>query len=641
MRRLLWPPRNMNPLDGEAVTFLRRMHRAAVGSIFALGVIVLICKFIGVGLLPPFFHGLAQITAPIAVALIFATVSLWSWQAPHIKGRRLSAQACGAVVAFIGFASLVKLVLGWGGEAFRTPVALISSQGMDLPAPPMAANVAVSFILAGGALVCLDARSLRKHCPAEWIALAGAFLPFASLVGYIYGVTSVTGPFSPRTMVPPIAISLLVLCGAILSARPERGWTALLDRKGLAGLTLVPAGISVLLVIGWFTEAIGRFGILGQDEKTAFLVTCTTLVFGLLVSRNLKALRQMDESRQWTEKQLRRDEEHLRLALEAARVGTWEWDLETDKVWVSDEVNDFFGRPRGAFDAPVEGFMNLVHPDDREMVERQISRSIEGADDTYQCEYRIVLPGDTVRYLAERGNVLYDDTGKAVRMAGTTMDITERKLLERELIDASNREQRRLGHDLHDDLGQWLTGIHLESRALSLSLKTKSEPDAARAEKIVSWASEALQRTRMLVRGMAPSAIETGGLTDALRDLAANAEKIFRIRCHCICDDSLVVTNPDVALQIYRIAQEALSNAMRHSEASEVLLRFGAGEDGRIRLVIKDNGKGLPQPFPKHSGMGLRIMRYRAGLIGAHVDFRPGTEGGTEIVCNLSPRSDQ
>ncbi len=632
----------MNPLDGEAVAFLRKMHRVAVASVFALSAVVLIGECIGVDFLLLFFPGVGRTTAPTAIALLFAAVSLWLWKVPQHRKRRRLGQVCGAVVAAVGGWAMVKLVFDWGIGAILTPVAGIPLQGMDLPVHPMAFNSAISVTLAGCALTCLDACPRRKHCPAEWLALAAAFLPFASLVGSIYGVKAATGPFSPRTMVPLTAISLLALSGAILSAMPERGWIALFNRKGpdsVVGRTILPAGISVLVVIGWLAKLSERFGILGYDEETAFLVTCAALAFGLIVSKNMKALRQMDESRQWAERRLCRSEEHLRLALEAAHVGTWEWDLETNQIWHSDELNDFFGRHRGSTSGLVEPFMNLIHPDDREMVERQIKRSIERADDRYLCEFRVLWPDGTVRYLAERGNVMYDKSGKAVRMAGTTMDITERKMLERELIDASNREQRRLGHDLHDDLSQWLTGIHLESRALSMSLKSKSESDAARAEKIVSWASEALQRTRMLVRGMAPSAIETGGLTDALRDLASNAEKMFRIRCQCICDDSVAISNPDLALHLYRIAQEALSNAIRHSEATEVLLRLEASTDGRANLVIRDNGKGLPNPLPKDSGMGLRIMRYRAGLIGATVDFHPDPDGGTEIVCSISPRS--
>ena len=632
----------MNILDGEAVSFLRRVHRAAVGSVFALGVVTLTGKCAGVDLVALLFPGLGRTTAPATIALLLAAVSLWLWQAPQNKGRRFSAQVCGAIVASIGVWALITILLDWGYGAIVAPFAVIPAQDVELPVYPMAFSAAISVTLAGCALFCLDSCYRRKHCPAEWLALAAAFLPFASLVGHMYGVKAVAGPFSPRTMAPLTSISLFVLCGAIFSARPDRGWIALFNRKGpdgVVGRTLLPAGIFVLLVLGWLTEAGKRFGTLGHDEEAAFLVTCAALAFGFLISKNMRALREMDESRQWAETQLRRSEEHLRLALEAARIGTWDWDLETDNVWHSDEINDFFGRPRGSSSGLVECFMNLVHPDDRELVDRQIKRSIKRADDTYYCEFRIIWPDGTIRYLAERGNVMYDDSGKAVRMAGTTMDITERKLLERELIDASSREQRRLGHDLHDDLSQWLTGIHLESRALSISLKPKSESDAARAEKIVRWASEALQRTRMLVRGMAPSAIETGGLTDALRDLAANAEKMFRIRCLCTCDDTVEITNPDIALQIYRIAQEALSNAIRHSEATEVLLRFEPDEDGRARLVVKDNGKGLPRPLPASSGLGLRIMRYRAGLIGATVDFQPVPDGGTEIVCSISPRS--
>lgn len=215
-------------------------------------------------------------------------------------------------------------------------------------------------------------------------------------------------------------------------------------------------------------------------------------------------------------------------------------------------------------------------------------------------------------------------------------DITERKLLERKVIETSNREQRRLGQDLHDDLGQWLTATHLEARALSMFLKPITDAGAARADKLVCWMGEALQRTRMLARGMAPAVIETGGLSAALEELAANTGQMFRGRCQYTCDETVNVRNPEAALQLYRIAQEAISNALRHGDASEVSIYLEAMDDGRGRLMIRDNGKGVPYPLPKTLGLGLRIMQYRAELLGANVDIAPSHGGGTEVACTFS-----
>ncbi|MHA3770435.1 PAS domain-containing sensor histidine kinase [Verrucomicrobiota bacterium sgz303538] len=215
-------------------------------------------------------------------------------------------------------------------------------------------------------------------------------------------------------------------------------------------------------------------------------------------------------------------------------------------------------------------------------------------------------------------------------------DITERKLLERKVIETSNREQRRLGQDLHDDLGQWLTATHLEARALSMFLKPITDAGAARADKLVCWMGEALQRTRMLARGMAPAVIETGGLSAALEELASNTGLMFRGRCQYTCDETVNVRNPEAALQLYRIAQEAISNALRHGDASEVSIYLEAMDNGRGRLMIRDNGKGVPYPLPKTLGLGLRIMQYRAELLGANVDIAPSHGGGTEVACTFS-----
>jgi PAS domain S-box-containing protein len=337
-----------------------------------------------------------------------------------------------------------------------------------------------------------------------------------------------------------------------------------------------------------------------------------------------------------TEASFQRNEEHLRMAMNGARVGTWEWDMRTNVVKWSDSISDIFGLPPGMFDGRYETYLGLIHPGDREALKARLGYALDNPGEPYRSEHRIIWADGSVHWLSARGNVIRDENGRPIRMAGTTMDITERKTLERELIEAANREQRRLGQDLHDDLGQWLTGIHLEARALSMKLKPKSEADAAHAEKIGSWAGEALDRTRLLVRGMAPAVIEAEGLTAALREIAANTERMSHIRCHCTCDDSLIIHDTEASLQLYRIAQEAISNALRHSQATEVQVNLISESDGRVCLSIRDNGRGTPYPPPRTSGMGLRIMQFRAGLLGGHVDIRPAEGGGTEVVCRFS-----
>jgi signal transduction histidine kinase len=213
-------------------------------------------------------------------------------------------------------------------------------------------------------------------------------------------------------------------------------------------------------------------------------------------------------------------------------------------------------------------------------------------------------------------------------------DQTERKRLEAEVIEISSREQRRIGQDLHDDLCQCLAGTEFSASALAKDLEAKSSPDAARALKIAESMRQSLGRARILARGLAPAVIEAEGLAGALRELAANSAEMFHIRCHYEGPENVQVRGNAEGLHLYRIAQEAISNAVRHGRASEVCLRLQS-RDGHTLMQIQDNGIGIPQPLPLTPGMGLGTMRYRAEMVGGILDIRPGAEGGTEILCKF------
>jgi PAS domain S-box-containing protein len=213
-------------------------------------------------------------------------------------------------------------------------------------------------------------------------------------------------------------------------------------------------------------------------------------------------------------------------------------------------------------------------------------------------------------------------------------DITERQRLEHDVLEISAHEQRRIGQDLHDDVCQWLTGTQFLASALATRLAARSDADAARAEKIADGVRQANARARALAHGLAPAMIEAAGLAGALRELAANAAEMFRIRCIFDGPETVKVRDEVAALHLYRIAQEAISNAVRHGGASEVHLLLQPDED-HVTMLIRDNGSGIAQPQPETLGMGLRTMHYRAGIVGARLEIRPGASGGTEIACTF------
>lgn len=216
-------------------------------------------------------------------------------------------------------------------------------------------------------------------------------------------------------------------------------------------------------------------------------------------------------------------------------------------------------------------------------------------------------------------------------------DITEQKRLEQEILEISDQERRRIGQDLHDGLCQHLAGIELMSQVLEQKLAARSKADAARAGEIARHVREAISQTRSLARGLSPVTLESEGLATGLQELATNTEKMFGVSCRVECPLPVQVNLTSAATHLYRIAQEAVSNAIKHGKAGQVMIRLEP-DGSSIRLSVFDNGSGFSQNASRKNGMGLHIMRYRAGMLGGILTIEPNPAGGTRVVC-LVPQS--
>jgi two-component system CheB/CheR fusion protein len=215
---------------------------------------------------------------------------------------------------------------------------------------------------------------------------------------------------------------------------------------------------------------------------------------------------------------------------------------------------------------------------------------------------------------------------------GIVRDITERKRLEKEILEISDREQRRIGHDLHDDLCQHLAAIGLMSEVLEHKLK--GSPEAGQARRIAERVQAAIEKTRTMARGLSPLEMESSDLVTALSELASNARKTFSIDCRFRAEIQVPIKDAAVSTHLYRIAQEALGNAIRHGHADEVTIALDARGSEAI-LSIADNGDGIPEAKERGQGMGLRTMKYRAGMIGGVLEIGSHNGGGTIVSCSF------
>ncbi len=257
----------------------------------------------------------------------------------------------------------------------------------------------------------------------------------------------------------------------------------------------------------------------------------------------------------------------------------------------------------------------------------------------YSAEYRVRRESDgDDAWLAVYGRYTYDESGEAVRFAGVSFDITQRKELEREVLEIAASEQRRIGQELHDSVGQEITGLALMANVLTEKLPASDFAHQV-ATRLVGGLNRLHQQVRTLARGLVPVQIEAHGLRAALHDLAARSSEQSNVRISFDCRGHVAEPDHATATQLFRIAQEAVSNALRHGRPREIQILLESATTGML-LQIQDDGTGLSPRAEDGKGMGLRIMQYRAELIGSVLSVESSVGRGTTVVCTI-PNGDR
>ncbi len=225
----------------------------------------------------------------------------------------------------------------------------------------------------------------------------------------------------------------------------------------------------------------------------------------------------------------------------------------------------------------------------------------------------------------------------AERTQELELEVGRRVAIERELAAVSHREQQRIAYELHDGLGQELGGLAFQSKMLASRLRDTKSPLAEDAERLVAFLNRSIGKTRALSRLLDPVGGETVELRDALSQLADYSGEAFSVACTLQAPQQLPALGREANLHLYRIAQEAIRNAIEHGQATHVSVVVEVSPD-LLTLCINDNGRGLrkpPSPPEPSRGMGLRIMKYRAAALGARVEITSSTGPGSQVTCEL------
>ncbi len=331
-------------------------------------------------------------------------------------------------------------------------------------------------------------------------------------------------------------------------------------------------------------------------------------------------------------KELRLTQSRLNEAQRMAKIGNWERNLATNELWLSGESCRFLGFNPHESSVPYETFLERVHPEDRQHLTDAVQHAVSKAGQ-YETEFRTVLPDGEVRVVHARAEVACDEKGRPTRIIGTAQDVTDQVELERQIVAAGENERNHIGQDLHDDIGQRLTGISLCLDALERDPTRDNSSHVDRLRDLASYTRETLEQVRFLAAGLSPIPDHPMGLTGALEDLARSVSKTLSVDCELQCSCHELVKDNFVANNTYRVAQEAIANAVKHGGAKRITIACG-NDDGQFTLSIIDDGCGMDGP--PDSGLGSRIMKYRARAMGGGLVIRAGDEGGT-VVCLTYP----
>ncbi|WP_419661629.1 two component system sensor histidine kinase [Desulfosarcina variabilis str. Montpellier] len=339
--------------------------------------------------------------------------------------------------------------------------------------------------------------------------------------------------------------------------------------------------------------------------------------------------KQMDQRRE-IEEALRASEARYRLVMEAAPDPIVVYDMNGLVTYFNPAFTRTFGYELA--DCLGKKMDHFVPPENWEETHRMISAVIANETLSSIPTRRYTKSGTTVEVTVS-GATYRNRNGELDGSVIILRDVTQSRKLEKQMMEIGDQVRRRIGQDLHDDLCPHLIGIQGLSTVLTENLREVASPSLALAEKVVELNQSAIEKSRRLARGLCPVHLVAHGLFVALVDIARHTEAVFDLVCRVKGDEQVVVADNTVATHLYYIAQEAVQNAVKHSDASRIEISL-TEDESRIYLSISDNGHGLPRHL-ESSGIGLQIMQYRANIIGAVFKIVSPPDAGTTIHVSL------
>jgi len=353
--------------------------------------------------------------------------------------------------------------------------------------------------------------------------------------------------------------------------------------------------------------------------------------------------------RKRAEAALRRSEERYELAVRGAGVGIWDWDIRTGRLYFSPRWKAIFGYGENDIGESLEDWARLLHPDEKDWMLKFLKDFLAGTSSTVTVEYRLRHKDGSYRWIVAHGLVLRDEQGKAYRFVGSHGDITDRKraeeALERErqslwrMLQASDHERQIISYDIHDGLAQYLAAATMQFQSHDV-LRENSPDEAKKAYgTAVELVRLAHSESRRLINEVRPPVIDENGIETAISHLVHEQRRQGGPKIECHSDVQFGRLPSILENAIYRIAQEALTNACKHSKTKKVTVTM-AQEDQDVRLEVQDWGIGFDPESVEKGHFGLEGIRQRVRLLGGRlsIESKPGSGTLVRVVVPIVER---
>jgi PAS domain S-box-containing protein len=337
--------------------------------------------------------------------------------------------------------------------------------------------------------------------------------------------------------------------------------------------------------------------------------------------------------RKRAEEEINRREAQLVTAQRIATLGSYEWDLSTDRVYRSEELCRIFGVDPHEFKPTYEGYLERIHPDDRSTTEGIINRAFE-AHTSFDFEERIIRPDGTIRVLRSQGQWTFDAARRPIRLIGICQDITDRKQAEQQLqavtarlIGAHEEERARIARELHDDLSQQIAVLSMAASNL--------KKDIAQRDRIQQKLVQLAESIRRISHDLHPAVLEHSGLAAALQSYCSEFGSVTGIRVQFQTQGSFESVPAATALCLYRVTQEALQNVAKHARVVVAHVELAASSE-MLRLTISDRGIGMNTIQPGAPlGLGLVSIKERARAVNGTVNIESEPNQGTTLTVTV------